>query len=472
MKALRRLLPRSTEKSLQGAGDEPLPLAVLEFQSPTAAVIATPLPALARSTNYTISAMVLVFLVLAVVVKTDRIVVAPGELVSVNPDISVQAFNAQSIVRDIKVHQGDIVHAGQVLATLDPTYTTADLTSLTQQEQNYAAQVAELQALENNQPYVPDPSNPYSGLAQQTYNQMQGSYTASLDNYTQQIKQLQQEIQGYQQQQAYYSQRLAIAANVETMRKKLQQLQVGSELDTEAATDDRVNMQQQLSSARSSADADEKQLASVQAQRDAAGQQFRAQVSTQLATALNNLAQAKQELAKARLNGQLVDLTAPQDAVVQSVAPIAVGTVLNAGQQVFDLAPINAPFVVTANIDATESGYAHVGNQVIIKFATLPDLQYGSAKGTVISISPESVNPASQQDVALNGPPVPGTPQNSLYYTAQISVDELNLHNVPTGFRLMPGMPVEADLLVGKRTVLEYLIQRVMPVAYNAMHEP
>ncbi|WP_298284957.1 HlyD family type I secretion periplasmic adaptor subunit [Acidocella sp.] len=472
MQALRRFLPRSAEKSQSAAGDEPLPLAVLEFQSPTAAVIATPLPALARSTNYTISAMVLLLLLLAMVVKTDRIVVAPGELVSVNPDISVQAFNAQSIVRDIKVHQGDIVQAGQVLATLDPTYTAADLTSMTQQEQNDSAQVAELQALENKQPYVPDAANPYSGLAQQTYNQMQGAYSASLDNYTQQISQLQQEIQGYKQQEAYYSQRLAIASNVETMRKKLQQLQVGSELDTEAATDDRVNMQQQLSSARSSADADEKQLASVQAQRDAAGQQFRAQVSTQLATALNNLAQARQELAKARLNDQLVDLTAPQDAVVQSVAPIAVGAVLNAGQQVFDLAPINAPFVVTANIDATQSGYAHVGNPVVIKFATLPELQYGSAKGTVISISPESVNPASQQDVALNGPPVPGTPQNSLYYIAQISVDELNLHNVPPGFRLMPGMPVEADLLVGKRTILEYLIQRVMPVAYNAMHEP
>jgi HlyD family secretion protein len=468
---LRRLLPKGINKAVAVEPDA-LPLAVLEFQSPTAAIIAMPIPRIARSTNLIISTMVLLMITMACVLKTERIVSAPGELDSTESDISVQAFNAQSIVRALNVHQGEVVKAGQVLATIDPTYTAADLTSLTQQEQNYAAQVAELQALENNQPYLADPSNPYSVLAAQTYNQQMGTYHASMDNYTQQISQLQQEIDGYHQQQTYYSQRLAIASNVETMRKKLQQLQVGSQLDTEAATDSRVTVQAQLSSAASSASASEKQLASVQAQRDGFAQQFRGQISAQLATALNDLSQAKQALAKAQLNGELVDLVSPQDAVVQSVAPIAIGSVLNAGQQVFDLAPINAPFVVTANIDAKESGYVHVGNQVVISFDTLASMQYGTAKGTVISVSPESINPNDQQQVAMSGPPIPGTPPNTLYYTAQISVDELNLHNLPDGFRLMPGMPVEADLVVGRRTIIEYFLQRIVPVAYNAMREP
>ena len=114
--------------------EENLPLAVLEFQSPTAAVTAMPLPGIARSTSYILTALVLCLLLIAGVFKVDKIVAATGVLNSVTPDISVQAFNAVSIVRDVKVGPGDFVAKGQILATLDPTYTSADLKALTLQE--------------------------------------------------------------------------------------------------------------------------------------------------------------------------------------------------------------------------------------------------------------------------------------------------------------------------------------------------
>ncbi len=472
MLRLRQLLPKATSQALiAGDDEEALPLPVLEFQSPTAAVIATPLPPIARSTTYIVASMVAVMLIIAGTFKVDRLVVGTGTLNATTPDSSIQVFNTSSIIREIKVHAGDLVTKGQVLATLDPTYASADLTGLTKQEQNYAAQVAQLQAQEYGKPYVPDPSNPYSELELQTYNQQMGQYNFTLQNYDQQINQLNTQIQGYRAQAAYFRQRLAIASNVEDMRKKLQQLQVGSQLDTLAATDDRVSMQTQLAQATSSADAAQKQLASVQAQRDSFDQQFKAQTSTQLATALNSLAQAQQDLAKAKLNNELVELTAPQDSVVQSIAQISQGSVLQPGQQLMDLAPVNTPFTVEADIDATESGYVQQGDQVVIKFATLNPALYGTAKGTVTSISAESFNPQDQQSSAVNGPPLPGAPQN-LYYKAQVSLDVLNLHNVPAGFRLVPGMPVEADIVVGKRSILGYFFSKLAPVAYNSMHEP
>lgn len=472
MPKLSKLLPKPSRKSLAAASsNEGLPLPALEFQSPTSAVIATPLPPIARSTSYILAGLVFSLLVIAAIVKVDKLVVATGVLNAATPNISVQAFNSSSIVQDIKVSSGEVVKKGQILATLDPTYTAADLASLTQQEQNYSAQVAQLQAQEEDKPYVPDPSNPTSALMLQTYNQQMGQYHYTLENYDQQIKQLETQIKGYQQQADYYQQRLKIATKVEDMRKRLQQLQVGSQLDTEAATDDRVNIQAQLASATSQAAADERQLASVQAQRDSFAQQFKAQTSTDLATALNNLAQARQGLAKARLNQNLVDLQAPQDSIVQSIAPVSIGSVLQAGQELMELAPINAPFVVEADIDADESGFVHVGDNVNVKFNTLDPLEYGSAKGTVVSISPESINPLDQQSNAAMNAPLPTTPR-ALYYRAKISLDVINLHNVPQGFRLVPGMPLEADIVVGKHSILSYFFSRLAPVAYESLHEP
>ncbi len=58
------------------------------------------------------------------------------------------------------------------------------------------------------------------------------------------------------------------------------------------------------------------------------------------------------------------------------------------------------------------------------------------------------------------------------YYRARIAIDRVALHDVPSGFRLMPGMPVTADVKVGKRTVLQYLLERILPVTAQGMREP
>lgn len=468
---LRQLLPKAANQGALAAADEPLPLAVLEFQSPTAAVIATPMPPIARSTTHILTGLIVVFLLIGGTMQLDQQVTGTAILTSGAPDFTIQTFNASSILRDVKVRPGQLVHKGDVVATLDPTYANADLTGLTQQQQNYAAQVAQLQAQEENKPYVPDPSNPYGALQLQTYTQQMGQYNFTMENYQQQINQLQTQINGYNSQADYFRQRLGIAQNVENMRKKLQSLQVGSQLDTEAAVDERVSMQASMEQNVSQAQAAEKQLASVTAQMNSFAQQFKAQTSTQLATALNQLAQAQQDLTKAKLNSQEIDLTAPQDAVVQSVAQASPGSVLQPGETLLTLSPTNAPFSVEAQIDATESGYVQLGDKVDIEFQTLPQTVYGSGVGTVTSISATSFNPQDQQSNQTMGTPLPGSSQG-LYYKASISLDQLNLHNVPTGFRLMPGMPINANIIVGHQTFLEWLFSRYSSIISNAFHEP
>jgi hemolysin D len=57
------------------------------------------------------------------------------------------------------------------------------------------------------------------------------------------------------------------------------------------------------------------------------------------------------------------------------------------------------------------------------------------------------------------------------YYRARIAIDRVNLNNVAADFHLIPGMPVTADVKVGKRAVLTYLLGRLAPVASEGMRE-
>jgi len=461
---------RSLFASFSSEKEEPLPLALLEFQSPTAAVIAMPVPAVARMTAIWITLLVLSLLAVSAVMKVDKIVSAPGELVSTASTIVVQPF-VTSIVQSINVQEGQIVHKGDVLATLNPTYARADLTALTAQQQAYSAAVARLQAQESGLVYQPDPENPASALQVSTYDQEAGEFNATVQGYDEKIAEAQTEIAGDREQAAYYRQRLSVAENVEDMRQRLQRLNVGSRIDTLAATDDRLDIAGNLANAESAAAAAARDLAAQQAGLASYRQQWQGKVSQQLADAINSLTQAQQALAKARLNDALLVLTAPRDAIVLSVAQTSVGAVLQSGQIFMQLVPVDAKLRVEADVSGDDSGYVHPGDKVKIKFDTLPFIQYGTAEGTVLSVSPDSFNPADPYGQQVSGAALPAAPRN-LYYKTEISLDALHLHDTPPGFRLVPGMPLSADVLVGTRTVMGYFTRRILPVAYDSLHEP
>jgi len=136
--------------------DPTLPV-ILEYQSPSTAIISLPMPRLARGFTLTLSSMLLVMLILTGVIQVDRVVTAAGVVVARAPTIVVQPLDT-AIVRSIDVHPGDVVHAGQVLARLDPTFASADLGSLVAQVSTLQAQVSRMQAEIENRPFT------YSGI--------------------------------------------------------------------------------------------------------------------------------------------------------------------------------------------------------------------------------------------------------------------------------------------------------------------
>jgi HlyD family secretion protein len=116
-----------------------------------------------------------------------------------------------------------------------------------------------------------------------------------------------------------------------------------------------------------------------------------------------------------------------------------------------------------------------LGDPVAVKFDTFPYTQYGMAHGVVRIISPDSF---TAQDEARNPTssvptPAPGsTGAAGVWYRARITLDRVELHDVPTGFHLVPGMAVTGDILVGKRSIMKYLLGRFAPVAQEGMREP
>ncbi len=466
MQHLLRRLAKATDGKL--VREPPLPLAALEFESPSAAIIATPVPPLSRSTNHLVFLLVVSLITASGLIRIDKIVSASGKLVAKAPNIVVQAFG-ESIVESIDVRAGEVVRKGQILARLNPTFATADLTTIKNQVDLLSAKAARLQAVAAGTDYTPDPSNPLAALQASISKQQIAEYQFSLKNYDQKIDQLHTKVAGDKSQAAIYSERQGIAANLEDIRQKLQDRQFGSKVLTLTAKDVRLNMAAARAEAESGAAQADRELDAQRAERDAFVQRWRAQNAQELADTRSQLVQAQQAFAKANLQRNLQALTAPRDAVVLSVGKVSLGSVVASGAPLLQLVPIDAPLSAEVDISGIDSGYVRPGYQVRIKFDTLPFLQYGSARGVVRAISADSFSP---ETTPLEGDSVLPNRPRTLYYKGDITLGKLMLHDTPPGFRLTPGMPLTADVKVGTRSVLGYFIGKILPIAHDSIREP
>ena len=455
----------------RGGRDADMP-SLLEFHSPTGALTLEPTLHSARGVTWMVATLVAATFAAAALIPIDKVVTAQGRVIALEATSVVQPLET-AIVSSIDVREGDTVTKGQILARLDPTFATADLGALQTQVASLKTEVNRLESEAGGADYHPADSGPMSVLQGAMFMQRKGERAFKNENYAQKINGLQTQVQRALSDVYAYSERLKVASEVERKRLELERLQVGSQLNRLAATDTRLEIKRGLDGAAGQAAQAQRDLQALQAERDAYNQTWRAQVSQELTEQGRKLSDAEENLKKAALRRQMVELRADQDSVVLSVAKVSPGSVMQSGEQLITLVPRDAPLEAEVNVQGAEAGYVHPGNPANIKLDTLPYTHYGTVAGTVRVLSPDSFSTqADDQQPKRGSQQLQPRPLGATYYRARLNLDALHLHDTPEGFHLMPGMPVTADLKVGQRTMAAYLFSRVLPAFMDGMREP
>jgi HlyD family secretion protein len=446
--------------------------ALLEFQSPTAAVIADRIPLTGRVTIWVIATAILSSIAITGFYPVDRVVTVPGKVVARTPNMVVQPLDT-SIVRQISVREGQVVHAGDPLAMLDPTFAAADAGSIDSQVASLQAEVDRLEAESEGRVYLGNGS-PASQLQAMIFAQKHAERQARLENYRQRIDGARAKVAQTVSDIASYTEEFKVAETKEGMRRQLERMQVGSKLSTLDAGAQRAEVNRALQGAIANNASARNDLDALIAERDAYAQQIKGETGQQLIEQGRKLADAFEQQNKASLRRKLVDLRADHDAVVLSVAKVSVGSIVQSGDELITLVPTDVPLEVEASIPARDAGFVHGGNKAVIKFDTLPYTTYGYATGTLNTVSADSFS-SPQNGRERPGRPTMSPPEASnsnAFFRASLSMEDLKLHDLPEGFRMTAGMPVTTDIKVGKRTVLSYLLSRVVPTLTEGMREP
>lgn len=438
---------------------------IRQFQSESNAITEAANPVWSRITIFGLAGLFLSVIAIMCLTRIDRVVTSVGgKLVSTETVNVFQALDP-SIIKSINVHEGDEVQKGQILGALDPTFSAADVKQLRQQVANLRAQIARDDAQLNNHPFIPpqetDPDAIKSvAVQEELYHQQVAQYKAQLNSFDSKISQTQATIQKYQTDASRYQQREQIAKQVEEMRTILAEHGTGSQLNLLTSQDARIDMLRTLDYDHNSLIEAQHTLASQVADRNAFIQQWSVQLSQDLVAARNNLDTAQASLEKALRHHELVRLTAAERSVVLTVAKLSVGSVLKEGDTLFTLMPVDAPIEAEIRIASRDVGFIRPGDRCVLKIDAFNYMEHGTAEGSIRWISD---NAFTTDD---NNQPV------EAYYKARCSVDGMHFVDVPAKFRLIPGMTLQADVNVGKRSVALYLLGGFLRGFGEAMREP
>jgi HlyD family type I secretion membrane fusion protein len=435
------------------------------FESETAAVFLRTAPRNEHAVLYVLGGMLILATCLMAVVKLDRVVTGSGRIVTVAGSFYVSPFDT-GIVREVLVKVGDVVKKGQVLATLDPTFTHADLLQLQQKLGSDEAAVTRLGAELAGRPYTFSAADPYQSLQGSIWQKRQSEYHYNLADFDARIHSSESQVAQYQSDSQEYTKRLKLANEVENVYQPLLEKGYVSKLQLMQATDERTEMGRLLADAQHQMASLRQTLASLRAQRESYIQKWNSDTGTELVTVRNDLDVTRQNLEKAQKLSDLSSLDSPADAVVLKVGKVSSGSVAGSAAQtmgqdpLFTLVPLDAPVEADVNVSAGDIGFIKIGDPVQLKLDAYRFMQHGTAKGVIKTISEGSFTTDD------NNVPVPA------YFKVRVMVKEVHLRNVPTDFRLIPGMTLSGDIMVGRRTILSYLVEGGLRTGSEAMREP
>ncbi|TWB00370.1 HlyD family secretion protein [Gluconacetobacter diazotrophicus] len=405
-----------------------------------------------------------------------RVVSTEGKIVSIQRPLVVQPFET-SIIRSVDVREGDLVHKGQVLSRLDPTVNDADIANLKSQTQSYTAEVARLSAEAQGRDYLSDPDDPASIQQAATFLRRKAEFAAKIENYQEQLASQAADLQGALANATIYAKRLEVATNVHRMRTRLQEEQVGSRLSTLGAQNDMMEVQRSEVLAQHDAASAKAKLQALVAERQEYIETWRADIYRDLSEAQHKLSTTDADYQKAKLRKSMTILTAQEDAVVLTIARLSPGSVLTTGAELMRLVPVDSGLEVEVHLSSKDAGFVQPGNKAIIKFAAFPYSQYGGAEALVREISADTFDGNTSQDAVSNG----GIGQRASndpaaaaqsYYRARLHIEDYRLHGVPSSFHPRPGMPITADIQVGTRTIMQFLLNNLIPLMTDGMREP
>lgn len=404
-------------------------------------------PHIIRATMTMISLAILIFLCWAGFTNINEIARTPGEIVPTGNQQTVQHLEG-GIIKTIKVADGDVVKEGQLLIALDDASIKEDLERANSKQLSLEKQAERLRAfLEGREPDF----SKFSGVTDEMITDQklffEGMRTARAKEeqiVRDQISQKTQSIQSLESDLETASKTLEIDENMYARRLKLNKKGYASHMqvleDEQRVTAHKgeiKRLENQILVAKSEIEEFEGRLESLSAK-------HRDEINEKLDSVLTEFEQNVTLIKKLKERIGRLQINAPTHGLVQGLSINTIGAVIQPGQTIMEIVPLDKSLEVSIKISPKDIGHLKIGQMVQVKISTFDFSRYGSIQGQLEHISPTTFSGAD----------------GTRYYQGRVKLDHNHVGHNPDN-TIRPGMTVMADVITGKKTILQYMLKPI-----------
>lgn len=342
----------------------------------------------------------------------DEVTRGQGSVIPNSREQIIQSLDP-GILKEMLVKEGDTVEKGQILLKLDDTRSSAILRESQAKVDNLEALSARLKAEAYGGNLVFSKSIPKA---------LQDRERAI---YQKRKLALEESVRGLQTSKAYLDKEISITepmvkkgviSGVELLRMKRQS----------------SDLQLQILERRNS---------------------YTTEASSELTRIEAELAQSRENMAMRADPVEKSYIRSSLKGIVKNIRINTIGGVINAGEDIMEIVPIDEDLLIEAYISPSDIAYVQPGMPAVVKLTAYDYAIYGGLNGTVTLLSPDTLQDQKRpNDLKLN--------PNGAYYRVIIKTDGNNLTDKNGNVMpIIPGMIASVDIKTGQKTVFQYLIK-------------
>jgi len=379
--------------------------------------------------------------------------IAPGQVV-VESNVKKVQHPTGGVVGEVRVRDGDLVKAGDIVVRLDETVVRANLAIVNKTLYGLWARQARLEAEQRGNDAIKFPPMLLDRAGEPEVRDVILSETKLFEvrvngragqkaQLRERVAQLNEEIEGLSAQEKAKEKEIALVEKElvgvrQLYEQRLIQISRLTQLERDSARLNGERGQYIAARAQARGKITETELQIIQVDKDVVSE-----VSKEMRETTDKIGEFIERKVTAEDQLRRIDIRAPQDGMVLQSTVHTVGGVITAGDAIMMIVPQADDLSVEAKVNPQDIDKLQIGQKTVLRFSAFNQRTTPELNGKVSRVSADvTTDQRSGQS----------------YYTIRVSMppDEIaRLGEV----KLVPGMPVEAFVQTGERTMLSYFLK-------------
>ncbi len=403
------------------------------------------------------------FIVWASMATLDEVTRGEGRVI---PSSKIQVIQnlEGGIVAEILVGDGAVVDQGQVLLRIENTAAEADFGELQQRRLSALGAVARLQAEQSADPTVTpvfpddllDMGPEIADAELSLFNVRQQQLRSQIEILEDQVTQREQEMEELDSKLSGLRSAFALANEELKITKPLAAQGVVAKVDLLRLEREVLDLKSQIDATALAKPRAESALHEAQRRIDERLVTFRSEAATALSERQLELVSLTQALTADRDRVQRTEVRSPVHGTVKVVKVRTVGGVVQPGQDLVEIVPIEDTLLIEAQVRPSDIAFMYPNQKAVIKISAYDFSIYGGLDAVVEQISADAIEDKEKGES---------------FFRIYLRTDKNFLGTPDDPLPIIPGMTASVDILTGEKTVMEYLMKPILRARNEAMRE-